>query len=138
MKAQIASIYQGHLRTQATHLASQNQIFTDAPLDNNGKGETFSPTDLVCVALGSCMATIMGIVAQRENIDLQGLTWKTTKIMADSPRRIAEIRIEFFVPANILLSDKDKQKLENAARTCPVALSLSEQIKQSVTFFYER
>jgi uncharacterized OsmC-like protein len=138
MKPQIESVYQGNLRTQATHLASQNAIVTDAPTDNNGKGEAFSPTDLVCAALGSCMVTIMGIIAQRDNIQLQGITWKTTKVMADSPRRIAEIHIEFSFPAHIQLSEKDKQKLENAARSCPVALSLSEQIKQVITFYYEK
>ncbi len=138
MKPQIESVYQGNLRTQATHLASQNAIVTDAPTDNNGKGEAFSPTDLVCAALGSCMVTIMGIIAQRDNIQLQGITWKTTKVMTDSPRRIAEIHIEFYFPAHIQLSEKDKQKLENAARSCPVALSLSEQIKQVITFCYEK
>ncbi|MFN3316729.1 MAG: OsmC family protein [Raineya sp.] len=134
MKPQIESIYQGNLRTQARHSASKQVIFTDAPIDNNGRGEAFSPTDLVCAALGSCMLTIMGIVAQRENIDLEGTTWKTTKIMTDSPRRIAEIHIDFSFPANLELSEKDKQKLENAARTCPVALSLSKEIKQVVKF----
>lgn len=134
MKPQIESLYQGNLRTQATHVASKQTILTDAPTDNNGRGEAFSPTDLLCAALGSCMLTIMGIIAQRENIDLKGTTWKTTKIMTNSPRRIAEIHIDFTFPAGLQISDKDKQKLENAARTCPVALSLSEQIKQVVRF----
>jgi uncharacterized OsmC-like protein len=136
MKPQIKSIYQGDLRTQATHLASNESIITDAPTDNNGKGEAFSPTDLVCAALGSCMATIMGITAQRENISLQGLTWETTKIMTNSPRRIAEIHITFTFPFGQKLSDKEKQKLENAARSCPVALSLAAEIKQILTFHY--
>ena len=134
MKPQIESLYQGSLRTKATHIASKENIITDAPTDNNGRGEAFSPTDLVCAALGSCMLTIMGIIAQRENIDLEGTTWKTTKIMSDSPRRIAEIHIDFTFPVGLQLSDKNKQKLENAARSCPVALSLSEQIKQVVKF----
>ena len=136
MKPQIKSIYQGDLRTQATHLASNESIITDAPTDNNGKGEAFSPTDLVCAALGNCMATIMGITAQRENISLQGLTWETTKIMTNSPRRIAEIHITFTFPFGQKLSDKEKQKLENAARSCPVALSLAAEIKQILTFHY--
>ncbi|GAB4126346.1 MAG: OsmC family protein [Raineya sp.] len=134
MKPQIESLYQGNLRTQATHIASKQTILTDAPTDNNGRGEAFSPTDLLCAALGSCMLTIMGIIAQRENIDLKGTTWKTTKIMSNSPRRIAEIHIDFIFPVGLQITDKDKQKLENAARTCPVALSLSEQIKQVVRF----
>jgi len=136
MKPQIKSTYQGNLRTEAVHLASKNEIVTDAPIDNNGRGEAFSPTDLVCAALGSCMATIMGIIAQRENIDLQGLTWETTKIMTNSPRRIAEIHITFTFPFGQKLSDKEKQKLENVARSCPVALSLSEEIKQEICFQY--
>ncbi|MDW8295686.1 MAG: OsmC family protein [Raineya sp.] len=137
MKPQIESIYLGDLRTEATHIASKNKIITDAPTDNNGKGEAFSPTDLVCAALGSCMMTIMGIVAQRDNISLEGVTWKTTKIMASHPRRIAEIHVHFHFPANINLTSAQKQKLENAARTCPVALSLASEIKQEVSFEYE-
>lgn len=136
MKAQIKSSYQGNLRTQALHLASKEEILTDAPTDNNGRGEAFSPTDLVCAALGSCMATIMGILADREGIDLQGLTWHTTKIMTDSPRRIAEIHIVFTFPNGQKLSDKEKQKLENAARSCPVALSLAKEIQQIISFQY--
>jgi uncharacterized OsmC-like protein len=136
MKPQMKSTYQGNLRTEAVHLASKNEIVTDAPIDNNGRGEAFSPTDLVCAALGSCMATIMGIVAQRKNISLQGLTWETTKIMTNSPRRIAEIHIAFTFPDGQKPSDKERQKLENAARSCPVALSLAAEIKQILTFHY--
>lgn len=136
MKPQIQSTYLGNLCTQAIHLASKETILTDAPTDNNGKGEAFSPTDLVCAALGSCMATIMGIIAERENISLQGLTWQTTKVMTDSPRRIAQIHIEFAFPNGQKLSDREKQKLENAARSCPVALSLSEEIQQIISFRY--
>jgi uncharacterized OsmC-like protein len=83
----IQTIYQGNLRTQATHVASGNTLITDAPVDNNGKGEAFSPTDLVCTALGSCMMTIMGIVAERDNIDLRDTSFQVTKIMSASPRK---------------------------------------------------
>jgi len=136
MSNQIESVYQGNLRTQAKHLASSNTIITDAPTDNNGRGEAFSPSDLVCAALGSCMMTIMGIVAQRDGVDLTGVSWKTTKIMASSPRKIAEIHIVFEFPKTLEFDAKYKQKLENAAHTCPVALSISSEIKQVVQFNY--
>ena len=125
--------YLGALRTQDTHLLSGNQIITDAPPDNNGKGEAFSPTDLVCVALSSCMMTIMGMMAKKEGIDLTGMSSEITKIMASNPRKIAEIQITFFHPA-LMATDIQKQKLKNAAMTCPVALSLGEGLKQSIKF----
>ena len=125
--------YLGELRTQATHLKSQNRVITDAPTDNKGKGEAFSPTDLVCAALSSCMMTIMGQVADREQIDLRGLKTEITKIMTANPRKIGEIQIVFTHPA-LQADDKQKQKLINAALTCPVALSLSDSVKQTVTF----
>jgi uncharacterized OsmC-like protein len=129
----IKSSYLGNLRTQATHVLSGNALLTDAPLDNNGKGEAFSPTDLVCAALGSCMVTIMGIVAEREGISLEGLSWEITKIMQSEPRKIQEIQVAFhwsgaaFTPAI-------SQKLKNAARTCPVALSLDSAVTQTINF----
>jgi uncharacterized OsmC-like protein len=129
----IKSSYLGNLRTRAEHIQSGTQILTDAPLDNNGKGEAFSPTDLVAGALGSCMVTIMGIVAERNESDLQGLSWEITKIMQSDPRKIKEIVIDFHweepVDDPVLI-----QKLKNAARTCPVALSLDPAIKQTLTF----
>lgn len=134
--ATISSTYKGGLRTTAQHLASGNTIITDAPVDNNGKGEAFSPTDLVASALGSCMMTIMGIVANRAGIDIDGIAVETTKIMAAEPRRIAEVVLDFTMPAGKTYSDKEKAMLENAARTCPVALSLHPDIKQTVTFQY--
>ena len=124
------------MRTTAQHLASGNTIITDAPTDNNGKGEAFSPTDLVAAALGSCMMTIMGIVANRAGIDIDGIDMEITKIMAAEPRRIAEVVLNFTMPAGKSYSDKEKAMLENAARTCPVALSLHPDIKQTVTFQY--
>lgn len=129
----IKSSYLGNLRTQANHLQSGNTIITDAPLDNNGKGESFSPTDLVCAALGSCMVTIMGIVAERENISLEGLSWEITKIMQASPRKIQEVIVDF-TWINPVDDQVFIQKLKNAARTCPVALSLDPAIKQTVNF----
>jgi putative redox protein len=129
----ISGSYLGSLRTQASHIKSGNSIITDAPIDNNGKGEAFSPTDLVCAALSSCMITIMGILADREKIDLRGLTSEIVKIMSSNPRKIAEIQITFNHP-NLVATEEQKEKLKQAARTCPVALSLSESLKQSIEF----
>ncbi len=125
--------YLGGLRTQAKHLKSGNLIVTDAPVDNMGKGEAFSPTDLVCAALTSCMMTIMGQIADREGINLKGLTSEVVKIMSANPRKIAEIQITFSHP-DLAATDIQKQKLKNGARTCPVALSLAESLTQTVTF----
>jgi putative redox protein len=125
--------YLGNLRTQAKHLKSGNLVVTDAPTDNNGRGEAFSPTDLVCAALSSCMMTIMGMVAEREAIVLKGLTTEVVKVMASNPRKIAEVQITFTHPA-LVATEVQKQKLKNAALTCPVALSLAESVKQTVVF----
>lgn len=125
--------YLGDLRTQAKHLKSGNLVTTDAPVDNMGKGEAFSPTDLVSAALCSCMLTIMGQVADREGINLKGLSSEVVKIMSSNPRKIAEIQISFSHAA-LQATEVQKQKLRNAAKTCPVALSLAESIKQTVTF----
>lgn len=129
----MSGFYMGDLRTEVTHLKSGNRLISDAPPDNEGKGEAFSPTDLTCASLCSCMMTIMGIVARRENIDLRGLEAVVTKHMASGPRRIAGIDIDFKHP-NLQVTEKQKEKLKNAALTCPVALSLHQDIKQSVTF----
>ena len=125
--------YQGGLRTQAVHLRSNNKIVTDAPVDNQGKGEAFSPTDLVSAALCSCMMTIMGQVAAREDINLEGLHAEVVKVMNASPRKIAEIKITFTHPG-LNVTDEQRQKLKNAAITCPVARSLSESLVQTVVF----
>jgi putative redox protein len=127
--------YLGGLRTEATHLKSTNRITTDAPIDNNGKGEAFSPTDLVSAALSSCMMTIMGMVAEREGVDMKGLKAEVVKVMSANPRRIAEIKINFS-HSNLVATDVQKQKLKNAALTCPVALSLSSELKQTVIFSF--
>jgi putative redox protein len=125
--------YMGDLRTQAVHLKSGQSVTTDAPTDNQGKGEAFSPTDLVSSALSSCMMTIMGQVASREGVNLKGLKTEVVKVMSANPRKIAEIKITFTHP-NLQATEVQKQKLKNAAITCPVALSLAESLKQTVLF----
>jgi len=127
------AIYIGGLRTEVTHLKSGNKIITDAPPDNNGRGEAFSPTDLTCASLNSCMMTLMGILAERENINLTGLKADIVKIMASNPRKIAEVQITF-THENLEATDIQKEKLKRAALTCPVALSLNDELKQSVVF----
>jgi putative redox protein len=129
----ITSEYLGSLRTQAVHQQSGDTILTDAPTDNNGKGEAFSPTDLLCSALCSCMMTIMGILAKREGIDLQGLTAEVQKIMSENPRKVKEVKITFAHP-DLNASAEQKEKLKRAALTCPVALSLSDSLTQTVAF----
>jgi uncharacterized OsmC-like protein len=129
----ISGIYQGELRTEARHLRSGNTVITDAPTDNNGKGEAFSPTDLVCSALASCMMTLMGMLAQREGISLEGMRWEIVKIMASNPRKIAAVHITF-TQSNLMATEEQKKKLHRAALTCPVALSLHEAVKQEITF----
>jgi putative redox protein len=125
------TVYLGELRTEATHVRSGNKIITDAPPDNKGKGEYFSPTDLVATALGSCIFTIMGIAAREHGFSIDGAKCSITKIMAENPRRIGEIKIEFdFTAADY--SDKQKKILELCVKTCPVALSLREDLYQNV------
>jgi putative redox protein len=133
--ASMTGEYLGSLRTQNTHLLSKNKIITDAPPDNNGKGEAFSPTDLVCAALSSCMMTIMGIRAAKEGIDLTGLKSEITKIMVANPRKISEIQIAFSHP-NLKASDAQKEILKDAALNCPVALTLGDGVKQTITFSF--
>ena len=127
-------IYEGQLRTSATHLQSQSVIETDAPTDNHGKGERFSPTDLVATALGSCMLTIMGIKAGEMNIELTGVKIDIQKHMKAEPRRIGGVDVIFTFPSTLTLSEKEKTILQNAALTCPVAKSLHPDIAQNVSF----
>nr|WP_315166865.1 OsmC family protein [uncultured Flavobacterium sp.] len=124
--------YLGDLRTSSIHLQSGAEIISDAPLDNNGKGEAFSPTDTVANALASCMMTIMGIKARDMNVDLKGSVAEVTKIMNAEPRRIGAIEIvfEMFGTAD----QKNRTILERAAMTCPVFLSLSTEIEKRITF----
>jgi uncharacterized OsmC-like protein len=129
----MTGIYLGGLRTEVTHLKSGNKIITDAPTDNNGKGEAFSPTDLTSASLSSCMMTLMGMLAEREGIDLAGLRSEIVKIMSANPRKIAEIQITF-THSRLQATDVQKEKLRRAAMTCPVALSVSPELKQTITF----
>lgn len=124
--------YVGELRTTCIHLQSGTEILTDAPTDNHGKGEAFSPTDLVATALGSCMVSIMAIKTKDLDIDLKDSTLSVTKIMQAEPRRIAKIIVELNL--SIATTDKNKMILERAAMTCPVLLSLHPDIEKEVTF----
>lgn len=124
--------YLGDLRTKSIHVQSGSEIISDAPLDNNGKGEAFSPTDTVANALASCMMTIMGIKARDLEVDFVGSTAEVTKIMNAEPRRIGAIEIVFEMQG--VADEKSKTILERAAMTCPVFLSLSSEIEKNVTF----
>ena len=127
--------YEGELRCSARHGPSGTTLLTDAPIDNHGKGESFSPTDLLAAALPACMMTIMGIVADREAIDLRGMTATTHKVMStDAPRRIASLRTVITLP--IAADHPHRAKLEQAAHTCPVHKSLRETIDAGVEFVY--
>lgn len=132
--ATIETIYLGDLRTEITHVQSGNKVITDAPTDNNGKGEYISPTDMVAAALGSCMMTLMAIAARRLEIELKGTRIEIQKVMAADPRRIAEIRLDFYFPCEY--SEKDRKILERAAETCPVGKSLHPDLKQLVNYHY--
>tara|TARA_B100001996_G_C18211753_1_gene420195 strand:+ start:46 stop:447 length:402 start_codon:yes stop_codon:yes gene_type:complete len=127
-------LYSGNLRTEATHLASNQKIITDAPIDNHGKGEAFSPTDLVATSLASCMMTIMGIIADRNQINIDGTIAEVKKNMGENPRRISEIRIEFNFFNSISL--EDRKKLERVAKSCPVSNSLSKNLSEILNFIY--
>ncbi len=129
----IINEYQGSLRTSFIHLQSGKKLITDAPTDNNGKGESFSPTDLVAGALSACMLTIIGIKADPENIELSGLRSEVSKVMTADPRRISEVQIEFFWE-NCTASENQRIMLKKAALSCPVALSIHPDIKQDVKF----
>lgn len=122
--------YEGNLRTSAIHLQSNNQIITDAPTDNHGRGEAFSPTDLLATSLASCMLTVMGIKAESMGLDLTGTTANVTKIMATEPRRVAQIDVTLAVKG--VTNDKDKTILHNTALTCPVAKSLHPDLLQNI------
>jgi putative redox protein len=127
--------YIADLRIKSRHLFSGQEIITDAPKDNKGKGEAFSPTDLVANSLAACMITIMGIAAREHQFDIDNTEALVTKVMSTNPRRIAEIIIEIHFPPNNY-SDKQKRILEFCVKTCPVALSLHPDIKQTVNLHY--
>lgn len=127
--------YQGDLRCEAVHVQSGTKLYTDAPKDNEGKGESFSPTDLLATAAGTCMATIMGIVARRDGIDLRGMTIEVVKEMvADPARRVGRLGIVFTMPKGV--PAEHRKKLEKAAEACPVHKSLSAGTKVEVRYEY--
>ncbi len=129
-------VYIGGLRTEAVHLKSGIKIITDAPVDNHGKGEAFSPTDLVATALGNCMLTLMGIAANAHELNIDGTKLTINKIMGADPRRIIKIEVEIYMP-HMVYKSKDRAILEHAAITCPVAKSLHPDLVQQVNFNWQ-
>jgi len=130
----IETKYLGDLRTENVHLQSGSKIVTDAPCDNRGKGEAFSPTDLLATALGNCIMTIMGIKAMDNGIDIVGTRLEITKIMASDPRRVAEVIVEFFFPRDKSYTEEEQQLIESVAGISPVPLSLHPDLKQTIKF----
>ncbi len=133
MGTTIKTTYLGDLRTENIHLQSGSKIITDAPTDNRGKGEAFSPTDLLATSLGNCIMTIMGIKAMDNNIDIAGTELNITKIMASDPRRVAEVIMEFNFPDKGY-SQEEKEMIESVAGISPVPLSVHENLKQTIIF----
>ncbi len=132
----IRTTYTGQLRTEAIHVRSGNKLITDAPVDNHGKGETFSPTDLLATSLASCIFTIMGIKAEAAGFSIEGATAKTWKIMSENPRRVAEVKIEYdFTMCD--LTDKQKKILEGLVKVSPVPLSLHPETNQNVSITFK-
>jgi len=130
--ATIKTTYIGDLRTEATHMQSGTKILTDAPTDNQGKGEAFSPTDLLAESLAGCILTTMAIAARTHGIQMDGTSAEVTKVMAANPRRVAEVVINLKFPQEY--SDKEKKILELAAHGCPVTVSLHPDLKKTVDF----
>lgn len=135
MMANFVSTYLGELLIASTHLQSGTKIVTDAPVDNNGKGSAFSPTDLLATSLANCMMTIMGVKAEQLQIDITGAKMEIVKTMAASPRRVQEIKVDIYMPTGDY-TDKDKKLLEAAAFTCPVSKSLHPDICQNIIFHW--
>lgn len=131
--ATVKTTYLGDLRTENVHLQSGTVIVTDAPVDNRGKGQSFSPTDLLATSLGNCIMTIMGIKAMDNGIDISGTELDITKIMAENPRRVSEVVMEFKFPAKGY-SDEQKRLIESVAGISPVPLSVHTDLKQTVVF----
>ena len=134
MAVEITGRYIGNLKTELTHGPSGAVMRTAAPVDNQGDGSSFSPTDLAAASLGACMLTLVAIVGEREGLDLTGLSFRLEKHMESNPRRIGAIPVTLYMPAG--LTPEQRQKLENAALTCPVHKSLSEGIEKPVEFVY--
>ena len=129
--ATVKTTYLGNLRTEAEHLQSGAKIITDAPTDNHGKGEAFSPTDLMAASYASCALTIIGIAAEKHGFDVEGTKVETTKVMGENPRRIAELIVHFIFPTDY--SEKEKKIIEGAIRSCPVANTFPSETKISKT-----
>ncbi len=125
--------YIGDLKTEAEHLQSGSKIVTDAPVDNNGKGELFSPTDLFATSLGSCILTVMGIVSQSKGFSVEGTRIETEKIMGTNPRRVAELKLDIYLPRNDY-SEKEMRYIEASVKTCPVANSIHPDIIKTIKF----
>ena len=123
-------IYTGDLRTEATHVKSGQTFITDAPVDNQGRGEAFSPTDLLATSLGACAITVVGIAARTHGFDVDGTSIKVTKIMASEPRRVGEVKVEFNFPA-VKYTEREKAIIRNTINTCPVSQSLNANLKQT-------
>ena len=137
MSVQIDAVYTGQLGCKATHAPSGNTMVTDAPVDNGGKGESFSPTDLVGTALGTCVLTILGLVAQRHELDLTGASIRVVKEMVQQPiRRIGSLRTVVTLSADAITDPAMRERLESAARKCPVHKSLHPDIDAPIEFHY--
>ena len=131
----VQTTYLGNLRTQAIHLQSGATILTDAPTDNHGKGEAFSPTDLFAASYASCALTVIGIAAQTQGLNIDGAVVKTTKIMGENPRRVVELKVDFTFPANNY-SDKGRVIIERSIKHCPIRNSLPPELKITQTITY--
>ena len=137
MAVEINVVYEGQLHCAATHGPSQVQLSTDAPLDNGGRGESFSPTDLVATALGTCVMTILGLVAERHGLDLRGTRVHVTKEMIQKPiRRIGALRTTVHFPVGLHVGEEDRKRLETAAHQCPVHQSIHPDIEAPIEFIY--
>jgi uncharacterized OsmC-like protein len=132
--ATIKTEYLGDLRTRAKHVQSGNALVTDAPVDNQGKGEAFSPSDLLVTALSSCILTIMGISAKKHNIDLEGIKVETTKIMGINPRRVSRVEVDVAFAVGKSYTEEERLILEKAAKTCPVIESLHPDMEKELRF----
>ena len=131
----LKTIYKGNLRTEITHIQSGSKIITDAPTDNNGKGESISPTDMLAAALGSCMMTIIALASETHGFNVEGMEMETTKIMGTNPRRVVEIDIVLNFPSDY--TDKEKRFIEFAVKSCPVENSIHPDIKRVITYNYK-
>lgn len=131
----IQTTYVGNLMTEAVHLQSGSKIVTEAPVDNHGKGEHFSPTDMFATSLGCCMLTILGISAQSYGFSIDGTRIETEKIMSANPRRVAELKLDIYFPRNDY-TDQQKRLIDAAVRTCPVTNSIHPDVIKSITYHF--